>query len=73
MLYDLNPVSKWYVLNQGFKTYSECPHCQSTSLSYFKVITRSHKGIAPQCDDCGKKFLVRLRLKHHINRICANF
>lgn len=62
MLYLLQPVSRWQVMNQGFKTYHRCSQCQSENIQYFKVRTISHKGYAPACGDCGKQFPVRLKL-----------
>jgi uncharacterized Zn finger protein len=62
MLYDLEPVSRWSVLNLGFKAYKTCTQCHSENILYFKVRTVSHKGFAPECGDCGRKFPVRLKL-----------
>jgi transcription elongation factor Elf1 len=62
MLYNLDSVSSWYVLHQGFKVHEKCLDCQSQNISYFKVRTQTHKGIAPKCDDCGKVFSIKLKL-----------
>lgn len=53
-------VSRWFVLNSGFKVHGRCPLCHSPNLSYYKErhpglkgISRRSQGISPVCIDCG--------------------
>lgn len=74
MLKDLKPVSSWYVLHNNFKVYSECPGCKSKNISYYKIRMKDHKGIAPECDECGKQLSMRLKPIRKIEiEKCSNF
>ncbi len=63
MLYNLESVSSWLVLNQGFKVYQCCTQCGSKDVRYYKVRTNAHQGFSPKCHDCQKEFPVRMKLK----------
>lgn len=61
MLIDTIPVSRWYVLANGFKAYAECSHCKHTNIRYFKVRMKNMKGISAECEQCEKKFPIRMK------------
>lgn len=69
MLYNLESVSSWLVLHQGFKVYHSCTECGSQDVRYYKVRTQTHYGFSPECHDCHKEFPIRMKLKksglHH--------
>ncbi len=61
MVMDLDPVSRWYVLSKGFKTYNSCPKCESENIKYNKVRSFGYAGIASQCLDCKKMLPMRFK------------
>ncbi len=63
MIYDLAPVSRWYVLSQGFKVYENCSECRSEAISYHKARVPGHRGILARCQNCSKQFPVRFKAK----------
>ena len=61
MLMDLDPVSRWYVMSKGFKTYLSCTKCHSERIQYNKVRSLGHYGIASQCLDCKRLMPIRFK------------
>jgi predicted RNA-binding Zn-ribbon protein involved in translation (DUF1610 family) len=61
MLIDTDTISRWYVMNQGFKVYNECPKCGESHIEYHKARMVGYQGIAAKCIDCGKELPVRFK------------
>jgi uncharacterized Zn finger protein len=61
MLIDTDTVNPWYVLNKGFKVYSECPRCKSHNIAYHKVREPGFKGIMSRCLECSKVMPTRMK------------
>lgn len=59
MLIDTQKVSRWFVLNKGFRLTEECRKCESP-LAHYKAFEKNCSGILSRCESCGKE-IVRMK------------